>query len=77
MRSMKHEKEPRNKLYSLSLEPLEIAEFVSVLLPLFSEIEISVSFFLTKIYLNCVLEILNCLCKPSLRFLWQLVIIDC
>lgn len=50
MRSMKHEKEPRNKLYSLSLEPLEIAEFVSVLLPLFSEIEISVSFFLTKIY---------------------------
>lgn len=50
MRSMKHEKEPRNKLYSLSLEPLEIAEFVSVLLPLFSEIEISVSFFLIKIY---------------------------
>lgn len=50
MRSMKHEKEPRNKLYSLSLEPLEIAEFVSVLLPLFSEIEIIVSFFLTKIY---------------------------
>lgn len=50
MRSMKHEKEPRNKLYSLSLKPLEIAEFVSVLLPRFSEIEISVSFFLTKIY---------------------------
>lgn len=48
MRSMKHEKEL--KLYSLSLEPLEIAEFVSVLLTLFSEIEISVSFFLTKIY---------------------------
>lgn len=50
MRSMKHEKEPRNKLYSLSLEPLEIAEFVSVLLPRFSEIEIRFSFFLTKIY---------------------------
>lgn len=48
MRSMKHEKEPRNKLYSLSLEPLEIAEFVSVLLPLFSEIEISVSFLFNK-----------------------------
>lgn len=43
--SQKHEKEPRNKLYSLSLEPLEIAEFVSVSLPRFSEIEICVSFF--------------------------------
>lgn len=50
MHTMKHEKEPRNKLYSLSLEPLEIAEFVSVSLPRFSEIEICVSFFWTKIY---------------------------
>lgn len=50
MGSMKYEKELCNKLYLLSLEFLEIVEFVLVLFLLFLEIEIRVSFFLIKIY---------------------------